>query len=151
VSTYDRPDETNERIVAVLALLITCGAMAIDHLVGTEGGEDDSFPVDPAMFAIALVLSVAAAGLLFGWLVPRQRRRGPERAARTGLVCSVLSIVPGVAFVWIGFPFVIAGAGLALGLEGRRGTRRLEATVAVVVAALVLGLGALAYLIAAIR
>ena len=151
MGTVNRSAKTNERTVGLLALLVAGGTMAIDHLVGTEGGPDDGFPVDPAMFAIALVCSLAAAALLFGWLVPRQRRNGPERAARSGLACSILSVVPGIAFVWLGIPFVIAGAGVALGLAGRNGRRRGEATVAIVVGALVLALGTVAYLVAVLR
>jgi 4-amino-4-deoxy-L-arabinose transferase-like glycosyltransferase len=137
----ERPDETNERVVALVALLVAAGALAIDHLLGTSGGDEDDFPVDPAMFAIGVVLSAVAA---FGWLVPRERKRGPERAARSGLACSILSVVRGIAVVWVGFPFLIAGAGLALGLEGRRGDRYREATAAVLIGALVLVPGAAA-------
>lgn len=136
------------RLVALIALLVVVGTMAVDHLLGTDRSNDEGL-VDPPMFVISVALSLALAVALFGWLVPRQLRRGAERAARSGLVCSVLSVVPGIAFVWIGVPFVVAGAGVALGLEGRRGTRRLEATVAVVIGALALALGAVAYAVAA--
>ena len=88
--------------------------------------------------------------VLFGWLVPRERRHGPERAARSGLVCSIASVIPGLAFIWVGFPFVVAGAGLSLGVEGRRGTRRAEAGAAVVIGALMLVLGSVAYVVAAV-
>ena len=54
------------------------------------------------------------------------------------------------AFVWVGFPFVVAGAGLAVGLEGRRGSRRVEAGAAVVIGGLALVLGAVAYAVAAV-
>jgi cytochrome bd-type quinol oxidase subunit 2 len=144
VDAADRSVEPNERIVAAVALLVAGGAMAIDHLLGTSEGDDEGALADPAMFAIAIVLSIATAVLLFAWFVPRERGRGPERAARSGLLCSVLSIVPG-------FPFVIAGAGVALGLEGRGSRRRLEARAAVVVGSLLLVFGALGYLVAAVR
>jgi hypothetical protein len=126
--------------------------MAIDHLFGNEGGgtDDDQFPVDPAMFAISVGLSLVVAAVLFGWLVPRERAAGPERAARSGLVCSVLSVVPGITLVWVGIPFVVAGVGVALGLEGRAGSRRMEATAAVSIGALVLTLGTVSYLLAAL-
>lgn len=145
----DRRDP-NVALVGLVAVLVAVGTMAVDHLLGTERRDDEGV-VDPAMFAIGVVLSLAAAAVLFGWLVPRERARGPERAARRGLVCSVASVVPGIAFIWAGFPFVVAGAGLALGLEGRRGARRVEATTAVVIGALVLALGTVAYAIAAVR
>lgn len=137
-------------LVGIVALVVAVGAMAIDHLVGTERADDDGL-VDPTMFAISVSLSLAIAALLFGWLVPRETRKGPERAARSGLVCSVASVVPGIAFIWVGFPFVVAGAGLALGLHGRRGRRRIEAAAAVGIGALVLVLGAAAYVVAVVR
>ena len=134
-----------------MALAAVVVAMAVDHLVGTDGADDDGgFPVDPWMFAIAVLVSLAAAALLFGWIVPRARAAGPERAARTGLVLGILGVLPGIAFLWIGFPLVVAGAGVDLGLDGRRGRRRAEATVAVVLGALLLAGGVVAYLVAAV-
>jgi hypothetical protein len=141
--------DPNVVLVGIVALVVAVGAMAIDHLVGTERADDDGL-VDPTMFAISVSVSLAIAAFLFGWLVPRETRKGPERAARSGLVCSVASVVPGIAFIWVGFPFVVAGAGLALGLDGRRGARRTEAGVAIVLGALVLVLGALAYVVAVV-
>ena len=141
--------DTSVVLVGLVALLVAIGAMALDHLVGTERTGDDGL-VDPAMFAISLVLSLAVAAALFGWLVPREIRSGPERAARSGLVCSSASVVPGLALIWVGFPLVVAGAGLALGLVGQRGARRLEATAAVVIGALVLVLGPVAYAVATV-
>ena len=141
--------EPNVILVCLVALVVAVGAMAIDHLVGTERSDDDVL-VDPAMFAISVVVSLAVATLLFGWLVPRERRRGPERAARSGLACSIASVLFGIAFLWVGFPFVVAGAGVALGLEGRRGRRRGEAAAAVVIGGLLLVLGAAGYVVAAV-
>lgn len=141
--------DPNVVLVGIVALGVAVGAMAIDHLVGTERADDDGL-VDPTMFAISVSLSLAIAAFMFGWLVPSETRKGPERAARSGLVCSVASVVPGIAFIWVGFPFVVAGAGLALGLDGRRGARRTEAGVAIVLGALVLMLGALAYVVAVV-
>lgn len=141
--------ETNVTVVGLVAVVVAVGAMAIDHLLGTDRSGDEGL-VDPAMFAISVVLTLAVAGALFGWLVPRVRRSGPERAARVGLVCSVASLVPGVAFIWVGFPFVVAGAGVALGLEGREGARRHEAKAAIAIGVAALALGAIAYAVAAV-
>ena len=141
--------DTQVALVGLVALAVAVGTMAVDHLLGTERTDDDGL-VDPTMFVSSVVLSLAVATVLFGWLVPRERRKGPERAARSGLVCSIASVVPGLAFVWIGFPFVIAGAGLALGLEGRRGATRVEAGAAVLIGGLVLVLGTVAYAVAAV-
>ena len=141
--------DTRVALVGLVALVVAVGTMAVDHLLGTQRADDDGL-VDPTMFVISVVLSLAVAAVLFGWLVPRERRHGPERSARSGLVCSIASIVPGIAFVWVGFPFVVAGAGVALGLEGRRGTRRVEAGAAVVIGGLALVLGTVAYAVAAV-
>ena len=141
--------DPNVGLVGLVALVVAVGAMAIDHLVGTDRADDDGL-VDPTMFAISVSLSVGVAAVLFGWLVPRELAKGPERAARSGLVCSVVSVIPGIAFVWVGFPFVVAGAGLALGLDGRRGKRRIEARAAIAIGALVLVLGASAYVVAVV-
>jgi hypothetical protein len=140
-------------VVGAISLLVVVLTMAIDHLFGNESGDqdDDQFPVDPAMFAISVGLSLVLAVVLLGWLVPRQRSAGPERAARSGLICSVLSVVPGITLVWVGVPFVVAGAGVALGLEGRAGSRRREATAAVVIGALALTLGTAGYLVVGLR
>lgn len=143
------PRDPRVSLVGLVALLVAVGAMAVDHLLGTDRTDDDGL-VDPAMFAISVVLSVVAAAVLFGWFVPRELGKGLERAARSGLVCSVSSVVPGIAFLWVGFPFVVAGAGLALGLEGRQGARRVEAGAAVAIGGLVLVLGAVAYAVAAV-
>jgi hypothetical protein len=139
------------QVVGLLGLVAALCAMAIDHHVGTEASAgDDGFPVDPAMFAIAAVLCMATLAALFGWLVPRVRAAGPERCARVGLVLSALSVIPGIALLWVGVPFVVAGTGVALGLEGREGRRRIEATAAVVLGALLQVGGVLAYVVAAV-
>ena len=48
----------------------------------------------------------------------------------------------------LGVPFPLAGAGVALGLRGREGTRPRLATAAVVIGALVISLAAGAYIVA---
>jgi hypothetical protein len=134
--------------VGVVTFLVVLLTMAIDHLAGNEGrDDDDGLLVDPAMFAISVAASLVVGAAVFGWLVPRELAAGPERVAQSGLLCSVLSIVPGITLVWVGIPFVVAGAGLALGLEGRGGSRRIEATGALILGALALTLGTVGYLL----
>jgi hypothetical protein len=133
----DRPMSgrfSRETGIGVAAGLFAVAAMSYDHLV----------PGDPGGFVIGSALSVVLAAALFGWLVPRSKTT-PERAAQIGLVCSVLAVIPGLALVWLGLPFVLAGSGIALGLVGREGERRGRATAAVLIGAGVLVLGAAAY------
>jgi hypothetical protein len=120
--------------------------MAIDHLIGTEGGDSDLL-ADPLTFAISVALSGAAALVLFGWVVPRATSRGPRRAATIGLVCAVVSVVPGIALLWLGLPFVSAGTGVALGLESWRTEpgRQAAAAVAAGLAVICLGIGLYVY------
>jgi hypothetical protein len=132
--------------VAVSALAV--GAMAIDHLIGTESEpDDDPGLADPATFLISVALSLTLAALLFGVVVRRGARDDPDRAARKAIACSLLA-VPAIALLFLGLPFPLAGAGIALGLLGREGSRRRLATAAVGISALVIALGAGAYIAA---
>ena len=111
--------------LAVSALTVT--AMAIDHLIGTEDeAGDDPGLADPAAFLISVA---------------------PERAARKAIACALLA-VPAMALLFLGLPFPLAGAAIALGLIARDGSRSRIAAAAVVVGALVIALGAGAYVVA---
>jgi hypothetical protein len=132
--------------VAVSALAV--GAMAIDHLIGTESEpDDDPGLADPATFLISVALSLTLAALLFGVVVRRGARDDPDRAARKAIACSLLA-VPAIALLFLGLPFPLAGAGIALGLLGREGSRKRLATAAVGIGALIIALGAGAYIAA---
>jgi hypothetical protein len=126
--------------MAVTALAIV--AMAFDHL--DVAGDD--FPADPSAFFISSALSLIVAATAFGVVIPRVKAdpNASERAARRGMVWSVVALVPGLGFVWLGVTFVVAGAGIALGLFGRRGERKRLATAAVAVGAVALGLSIVA-------
>lgn len=136
---------------ALASLGVALGAMAVDHLLGTEREDGEGGLADPATFAVTAVLCLVTAALVFGWAAPRARARGPERMAAVALASSVLAVVPGAAFAWLGFPFVVAGGGVDLGLEARLGPRRRLALVAVVVGVAFLALGALAYAYVAVQ
>ncbi len=115
------------RGVGAVSTTLAVAAMAADHLL----------PGDWPAFLISSGLCLAAAALLFLRVLPRLEHRPDalERAAVVGLVLASLAIVPGIALLWLGFPIVVAGAGLALGLKGRDGRRRRLATAATAVGA----------------
>jgi hypothetical protein len=112
--------------------------MAVDHLA----------PDDLPAFLLSSGVSVALAAVLFGWVVPRTKASasGPELAASRGLICGVLAVVS-IVVLWLGVPFVLGGAAIALGLLGRTGKRRRLAATAVVIGTGVVLVGAGAYLL----
>jgi hypothetical protein len=144
---------SRETWIGVGTLALATAAMAVDHLFGNDPESDDSFPVDLVAFAISVGISALLAAFLFGRVLPRAKARGAEseRTAVHAAVCSGLAAVPGLGFLWLGFPLVLAGGGVALGLLGRRSRRRRLATVAIVVGALVVALGAGSYLAGVVR
>lgn len=135
--------------IGLASSALAIAAMAVDHLLGED--DADSGLVDPPAFVITVVLSVLVAAWLFGRVVPRANARGPERAARLGLVLGALSVLPGIALLWLGFPFVVAGAGIALGIAGLASGRRGEAIAAVVLAALLTVVGTGLYVVGAVE
>jgi hypothetical protein len=127
--------------VAVTALAVS--AMAVDHLMG----DDPPVFEDPATFLISAALCIALAVFLFGWLVPRVKAAPDlgDRAATRALVLSGLAVVAIPVAFWLGLPFVIAGAGVALGLLGLGGGHRGRAVAAVLLGTLVIALGFVGY------
>ena len=114
--------------VTTLALV----AMAFDHLVGDDPGLED-----PVAFAISAALTLITAAIVFGVVVPRAIPE-PAGAAKRGFGLSLISVL-GIALIWLGVTFVLAGGAIALGLVGRRGARARLATAAVVIGLVVLG------------
>ena len=135
--------------IAVAVSVVAVGAMAIDHLVGTESepGEDDSFPVDPVTFVLGAAISLVLMAFLFGVVVRRTERGELERAPRRAAILAALAVLS-LPLLFLGVPFALAGAAIALGLLAREGGRGGIATAAVVVGALVIALGAGAYVAA---
>lgn len=127
---------SNETLIGIAAALFAVAAMAYDHLL----------PGDVGGFVVGSALSVVLAVALFAWLIPGWKT-SVKRAGSRGLMCSALAVVPGIALIWLGLPFVLAGGGIALGLVGREGERRGQATAAIVLGAAVFVLGAAAYAI----
>jgi apolipoprotein N-acyltransferase len=99
--------------LAGAGVVLGLAAMAVDHLLGDDPGLED-----PPTFLISAVLVVALVAALFGLVV---RRPGDQR--RAAVVVAVLGLLS-LAFVWLGVPFAVAPAAIALGLRtaGRAGT-----------------------------
>jgi len=129
--------------VTILALL----AMAVDHLMGDDPGLED-----PPTFLISAGLILGLAALVFGVIIPRAKAATApaRRAARDGLILSVLAVVPGIAALWLGLPFILAGGGVALGLFARRQEPSGLAGAAIVIGTLMLLFGTGAYLMQAL-
>ena len=131
---------------------LTVGAMAIDHLIGTDDEPGDRPGLaDPPAFLIQCgpPLRSPSAGASLRRLVVRRAAQADPDSAATRPLCSLLA-VPLLALLFLSLPFPLAGAGIALGLLGREGTRRRIATAAVAIGALQVALGAGAYVVALI-
>jgi hypothetical protein len=126
---------TRDWALAGIGVTLGLAAMAVDHLLGDDPGLEDP----PTFFISAAVILVIAA-VLFGLIVPRARDR-----RRAGLIVAIVSVLS-LALIWLGVPFAVAPAAIALGL---RGDGRL-ATAALVIGAGVLFLATGAYIYQAI-
>ena len=138
---------SRETAIGLAALGLALAAMAVDHLLGDDPGLED-----PPTFLISAGLSLALALVLFGGVVPRAKAGAApdDRAAKRGLACSVLAVVALPLTLWLGLPFVLGGAGIALGLLGHGGRRRRLALAAIVLGTLVLLAGTVGYTVVAI-
>ena len=96
-----------------------------------------------AVVAVILVVTMA-----IDHLIGTESERNESQSAEP-IACSVLAVAT-VPLLFAAVPFPLAGAGIALGLMGREGTRRGLSTAAVVVGALVLALGLGVYVAAAV-
>jgi hypothetical protein len=135
----NEPGQQHRRtmIVASGATFLAIAMMAWDHLWGNERGPADSFPVDPATFFISLALIVTAAVLVFGITVRRSAGH-PATVDRSALIHSGIALALAIPLSWLGFPTVVAGAGVALGIQGLGGTHRRVAIAAIGVGLLVI-------------
>jgi predicted permease len=107
-------------------------AMAVDHLLGDDPGLED-----PPAFIISSAIILVIATLLFGLVV--RRARDPRRGSFIVAVLSVLSLT----LIWLGVPFAVAPAAIALGLRGEG--RLAAAAIAIGVLVLLLVTGAYVY------
>jgi peptidoglycan/LPS O-acetylase OafA/YrhL len=127
---------SRETVIGVVVTGLALVAMVFDHLLGEDPGLED-----PVAFLIAAALTLAAAGIVFGLVVPRAKAdpNPGARAAKHGFVLSLVSVLS-ITLIWLGVTFVIAGGAIALGLLGRRSERPRMAVAAIVIGAIVLGL-----------
>jgi hypothetical protein len=117
--------------------MVAISAMAADHLLGDDPGLED-----PPAFLVASGVCVLLALVLFGVVIPRTP---PTRAARRGFVSSLLALMS-IPLAFLGFFFVLAAGGIAL---GRIGQGRL-ATAAIAIGSLIVLLGTVGYTYVAI-
>lgn len=133
--------------IAVGVVLLAALAMAVDHLLGDDPGLED-----PLAFLISLALCIVLAAFLFGWVLPRTRRTSTSREAISALILSIIAIVPGIGTLWLGLPFILAGAGVASGRRARRhAPTDARALAAIVVGAIVIAGGSIVYLLEATK
>ena len=138
-TTAGRRDLSIAAGLVLLALVL----MAWDHLWGNQDGSDDSVPVDPVTFVLSLGLILRAAGVVFLVTVPRAAR-APEKVHRGALWHSGVAAVLALPASWLGFPAVVAGGGIALGLRALGGKHPRLALVAILLGLVVVVLGILA-------
>ena len=139
---------SRETWIGVATTALAVATMAVDHLLGTDRGEGDEGAVDPGAFVLTAGLSLVVALVVFGRVVPRAREE-PLRAGRRALVCSLLAVAT-LPLAFLGFPVVLGGGALALGLIARRGEHRRVGTVAIALGAAVVLVGAVVYTVAAL-
>ena len=122
-------------MLAGTGVALGLAAMAVDHLLGDDPGLED-----PLTFLISAAIVLVIAAVLFGYVVPRAR--DPRR---TGFIVAIVSVLS-LPLIWLGVPFAVAPAAIALGLkaEGRL------ATAAIVIGGAVLLLATGAYAVQAI-
>jgi hypothetical protein len=129
-----------ETWIGVATAALAVAAMAVDHLIGTEDGEEGTF-ADPWVFLATTAGALVLTALLFRFVVRTDDpHRAPTRAIASGLL-GVLSL----PLLFLALPFPFAGAAVALGLVGREGKKRGLAAAGMVLGALVLALGVGAY------
>jgi len=117
-----------EAAIGAVAVALAVAAMAVDHLI----------PGDAPAFLITSTISLAVAAVIFGHVIPRTKAgpAAPVLAAKRGMLFSGVAVLS-IPTLFVGLPFVLGSAGVALGLLGREGERRPLAFAALALGALV--------------
>jgi hypothetical protein len=120
--------------IGIFAGAIAVAALVVDHLI--HG--------DIAAFLATSAIALAVTVLIFGRVIPRTKAGSAPAvlAAKRAMLCSGLAVLS-IPTLFVGLPFVLGSAGIALGLLGRDGDRRRLAITAIALGALVVlfGLG----------
>jgi hypothetical protein len=119
-------------VLAGSGVSLGIAAMAVDHLLGDDPGLED-----PAAFLVSTAVILVLTAISFG-LVVRRRSGG----GRSGLIVAGLAVAA-LPLIWVGVPFAVAPAAVALGLksDSRAGT----AAVVIGVTVLLLAAGVYVY------
>jgi hypothetical protein len=94
-------------VLAGVGVVLGFAGMAVDHLVGDDPGLED-----PPAFLISAAVILVITTLLFGRVVRRARDAG-----RASVIVAVLAVAS-LPLIWLGVPFAIAPAAIALGKRG---------------------------------
>lgn len=132
---------TDTRRIGAFAIGLTFVALFIANIVGTGADENGGVAFLVVTFAVCASIAV----WLFWRRVPRAVESGPAEASKQALIIAVLSAVT-FPFFWSGLPYVLAPAGVALGLASRSRGGGGRATAAVVIGLVALA-GAIGVLI----
>jgi len=119
---------STETAIGIFAGALAVGAMVVDHLI--HG--------DLAAFVVASAIALTVAAGLFGRVIPRTKASAGAvvLAAKRGILCSGLAVLS-IPTLFVGLPFVLGSAGIALGVLGRGGDRHRLAVAAITLGALV--------------
>lgn len=124
---------TDTRRVGAFAIALTFVALFIANVIGNGAEENGGVAYLIVTFAICAAIGV----WMFGRVMPRAVEAGPERAGKRALTVAVVSALA-FPFFWSGLPYVLAPAGIALGVAARRRGSGPMATAAIVIGALAL-------------
>ncbi len=116
--------------LAPVAIGVTLATLALDAFgIWGYGTTDDDAPLQ---MLVTGALTVAAAAVVFGLVLPRAFRK--DTTGRTGLVLSILALIVAVPLFWAGVAPILAVGGIVAG----RADRGRAATAAFVVGILAL-------------
>jgi uncharacterized membrane protein len=124
---------TDTRRAGVFAIGLTFIALFIANVVGNGAGENGGV----AYLLVTFAVCAALAGWMFWRLMPRSVEAGASTSATRALIIAVLSALA-FPFFWSGLPYVLAPAGIALGVASRSRGGGSRATAAIVIGALAL-------------